>query len=280
VTDAPRHTPVRAPAPSPLALGVWGAAGLASAALLVAACRVAPQLRVSAITAYLAGFVAVSAMTLATAAAVPRLPRGALAGVLLAITALVLVQALDLARGSSVWGAAVITVALLLGATCVGSVVGSAMRHPGHLLVVAVVFTLVDTFSVFHEAGPTAAIVQYEELLSLVALPFPMLGSPGPTIEPFLGLGDVIAAALFVSASRTHALGTARTLVALGGAFALTMVSVLTTEQPLPVLPFMGAAMLVAHPRARRLPREDRKPALLGLGLLMLAYAAVWRWTS
>jgi hypothetical protein len=268
------------PPPPPARLAGWAGAALASAGALAAASLAAPHVPVSPITAYLAGFVAVSAMTLATAAAAPRLPRAALAGVLLAIAALVLVQALGLARGASVPGAAVITVALLLGATCIGSVVGSAMQHPGHLLVVAVVFTLVDTFSVFHEAGPTAAIVQHEELLSLLALPFPMLGTPGPAIEPFLGLGDVIAAALFVSAARTHDLGAARTMVALAGAFALTMVAVLTTELPLPVLPFMAAAMLVAHPRARQLPREDRKPAAIGLGVLMIVYAIVWRVTG
>lgn len=64
------------------------------------------------------------------------------------------------------------------------------------------------------------------------------------------------------------------------GALALTMAIVLLTETPIPVLPFMAFAVLVVHPAARRLRREDWKPAFVGLLGLMLVYAALWRFSQ
>jgi hypothetical protein len=133
---------------------------------------------------------------------------------------------------------------------------------------------------VFNQAGPTAAIVENETLLSLVALPWPQLGARTTTIEPFLGMGDVIATALFVGVARRHGLHVGRTAAALFGALALTMAVVLLTETPIPVLPFMAFAVLLVHPAARRLRKEDRRPALIGLLGLMLVYAAIWRFSK
>jgi hypothetical protein len=264
-------------APPLRALARWFASAIGAALLLVGAALVAPYVPVAPLFAFVIGFAAVATSMVTTALAAPLLPRSALAGVLLAIAALVLVYALDLARGSSITGAAVITCALLLGASCVGAVVARGVEDPGHLLVVAVVFTLVDTASVFHKAGPTAAIVENETLLSLVALPWPQLGARTLTIEPFLGMGDIIATALFVGVAKKHGLDVGRTAAALFGALALTMAIVLLTEIPIPVLPFMAFSVLLVHPRARRLRKQDRKPALIGLLALMLVYAAIWR---
>lgn len=267
-------------APSTRALALWFASALGAAAVLVIAALIAPYVPVAPLFAFVIGFAAVATSMVTTALAVPLLPRGALAGVLLAIAALVLVYALGLARGSNIGGAAVTTCALLLGGSCVGAVVAGGVEDAGHLLIVAVVFTLVDTFSVFHEAGPTAAIVENETLISLVALPWPQLGAQTTTIEPFLGMGDIIATALFVGVARRHALDIGRTAGALFGALALTMAIVLLTEMPIPVLPFMAFAVLLVHPAARRLRREDRKPALIGLVGLMLVYFAIWRFSQ
>ncbi len=265
------------PAPTARAIVRWVLVADAAALVLVLAALAAPSVPATPLVAFIAGFAAVSTSMVATALATPPLPRAALSGVLLAIAALVLVFALDLARGANVGGAAIVTIALLLGGTCVGAVVAGGVEHPGHLLVVAVVFTLVDTFSVFHEAGPSAAIVASETVLSLVALPWPQLGAPTPTIEPFLGVGDVVATALFVGVARKHALGLARTAAALLVGLAVTMTLVVVMRQAIPVLPLLAGAMLVAHPAARRLRREDRRPALLGLLALMLVYVAIWQ---
>lgn len=172
MTEVKRSLPPIA-RPSLRALAGWFASAIGAALLLVLAALIAPHVPVAPLFAFVIGFAAVATSMVTTALAVPLLPRGALAGVLLAIAALVLVYALGLSRGSSIAGAAVVTCALLLGASCVGSVVAGGVEDPGHLLIVAVVFTLVDTFSVFHQVGPTAAIVENETLISLVALPWP-----------------------------------------------------------------------------------------------------------
>lgn len=263
--------------PSLRALALWFASAVGAALLLAVAALAAPHVPVAPLFAFVVGFAVVACSMVTTALTVPLLPRSALAGVLLAIAALVLVYALDLSRGTSITGAAIVTCALLLGASCVGSVVAGGVEDVGHLLIVAVVFTLVDTLSVFHHAGPTAAIVDNETILPLVALPWPQLGARTLTIEPFLGMGDIVATALFVGVARRHGLDVGRTAAALFGALALTMAIVLLTEIPIPVLPFMAFAILLVHPSARRLRREDRRPALIGLIGLMLVYAAIWR---
>jgi hypothetical protein len=122
-------------------------------------------------------------------------------------------------------------------------------------LFVAIVSSAADVFSVFHSAGPTQAIVESEAVLGVMALPWPMLGTP--YIEPFLGAGDAVFTALYVAAARRHALPLARTLGALALAYLATMGAVLWLVTTVPALPFLGLAMVLAHPRARRPAKAD-----------------------
>lgn len=257
----------------------WVGAALASAGLLVLAAIVSPRIPVTPLVAFVVAYLAVAASTVVTSLAAPLFQRSALVLVLVAIGALALVSAFGLDQ-QSIPGAAIVTIALLLGATCVGSVVGGRINDAGHLLVVGVVFTLVDTFSVLHQAGPTAAIVQTQSIVSLVALPWPELGSPTLDIEPVLGMGDIIATALFVAAARKHGLSVRRTAAALFLALGAALGVVVATRQAVPVLPFMAAAILVAHPAARRLKKEDRRPALVGLLGLFFVYFLIWRFSG
>lgn len=245
-----------------------------AALVLAVAAFGAAYVPASPLVAYVVAFTAVSASVIATAVATPRLTRAALPGVLLAVALLVVVHAFGLARGANVVGAALVTIALLLGGTCLGGVVGGRIEHPGHLLVVAIVFTIADSFSVLHEAGPTAAIVASETMLPLVALPWPQLGADEPTIAPILGVGDVVAAALFAAVAKRHGLDLRRTAAALFVGLEVAMALVITLERPIPALPTMALAVLVAHPEARRLRPADRRQALLGLAVLALAYVA------
>jgi len=252
----------------------WLVVADAAALAVVVASFVAPHVPASPLVAYLVGFTAVASSVIATALATPRLTRAALPAVLVAVALLVLVHVLGLARGANVIGAALVTIALLLGGSCIGAVVGGRIEHPGHLLVVAVVFTIADSFSVFHEAGPTAAIVASETMLPLVALPWPQLGAAELTIAPILGVGDVVAAALFVAVAKRHGLALWKTGLALFAGLELAMALVITMARPIPALPTMAIAVLIAHPEARRLRPADRRQALLGLGVLTLVYIA------
>ena len=170
--------------------------------------------------------------------------------------------------------AAAVTVMLLGAGSLIGAVIGGEIKHPGHLLPVAVVSSLVDVFSVLHPSGPTAHVVRSEVALNLLVLPWPFLGTPH--IAPVLGVGDVAFAALYFSASRAHGLSLRRTWLALGFGCLVTLLVLLTFVQAVPALPMFGLAMLIAHPEARRLPKEERKQALLGLGIVCVLFAAVF----
>ncbi len=257
-----------------LAAGPWlrwlAVAGWAEVVLLLAASR-APDLRVPPIVAYAIAFMVVSGFAVISSFACPRVGRRALALLALPAAALLAVAA---AGGADLDTAVVVTAALLLGATLLGAVVGGAVEHPGHLIFVVVVSSAADFFSVFHEAGPSHAIVESEVALSVLALPWPMLGTPN--IEAFLGAGDLVFTALYVAVARRHGLSLARTAVALVLAYVATMAAVIVLAATLPALPFLGLGMLLVHPSARKPPAQDRVRGTVVAALVVGAVALMF----
>jgi hypothetical protein len=81
-------------------------------------------------------------------------------------------------------------------------------------------------------------------------------------------------AALYATAAARFALPEKRTWMALTGGLASAMVAVLVLEIALPALPFLGLAMVVAHPETRLPPHHERPQAALGIALV--AAAAAW----
>ncbi|MCB9666884.1 MAG: hypothetical protein H6715_02045 [Myxococcales bacterium] len=146
-----------------------------------------------------------------------------------------------------------VTLILLSAGTLLGSRVGHSIEAPGHLLAVAVVSSLADMWSVFYQAGPSGNIAHNEAALTLLALSWPLLGSSD--VIPLIGVGDVIFCAIYIGASRVHALSMARTLVALSLSFVLTLALLFIYQCPIPVLPIMGACILIALPQSRKLIR-------------------------
>ena len=217
----------------------------------------------------------VSAEVLVVSASTPRLRPRALAWLGVPVAGLMVVA---LAGGdlSTVTAAALVTGALLLLGTMTGGVVGNAIDVPGHLLVVAVVSALVDTFSVLHPSGPTAQIIEIEAAVDVLLLPWPILGTRD--IQPVLGVGDIAFAAIYTVASRRHGLPMWRTVAALAVGLAATLAVVIATGRGTPALPFLGAAFVIAQPRARELPKEDRRKALGGLLAIVLVFAALFLW--
>jgi hypothetical protein len=170
--------------------------------------------------------------------------------------------------------AAIVLAALLVLGSMLGQTVGAAIEQPGHLLFVALVSSIADAASVLHPSGPSATLIQSEQALSLLALPFAFLGTDAT--PPLLGVGDVVFAALYVACARRHRLASVRTLTALALAFAVTMGGVFVAELPGPARPFLGAAMLIAHPEARRPPVGDRWRGFAVLGLLVALVLALF----
>ena len=252
------------------------AIGAAVAALLVFA-LVAPRVPLDDPRAIAAagvlGFVCVGIEVLAAAATTPaRGPRWLL-GVLPALAALAAVATAGDAMPRLV-AAVAVTAALLVAGTILGGVVGAAIDEAGHLIIVAVLSALVDVFSVLHPSGPTHHLVRVEAAVSILLLPWPILGTA--RIEPILGFGDVCFAAIYVTAARRHGLSIRRTIVALAAGLLATLGVVLVTGVGVPALPFLGAAVVIAHPEARRLPARDRKMALIGLGIAAALFAAIF----
>lgn len=252
----------------------WLAAIVGSAAALVAFAFAAPSVGgLPALAPGVLAFACVSAEMLGVAALAPPLrPRWLLA----LLSPLLLLAAVTLAHDvAPPWAsAAAVTVALLAAGTLAGAVVGRAIDDPGHLLVVAAVSALVDVYSVLHPTGPTAQLIEIEAAVNVLLLPWPILGTD--VIAPVLGVGDIAFCGIYAVATRRHGLPMSRTIAGLAVGLAVTLVIVLVTGAGTPALPFMGAGVLLAQPRARALPRDDRGKAALGLVALSVALAAAF----
>lgn len=266
-----------AASPPRAALGRWLGALLFFPIALVLTALVAPHVPIANTpllgAAALLAFVCVSAEVLTTAALTPALPPRFLwlGAAPIAFTGLVLAAGEALPTFAA---AALVTASLLSLGTLVGSVVGRAIEQAGHLVVVAIVSAGVDAVSVLHPHGPTAQIVQIQAAVSVLILPWPILGTD--RIEPILGVGDIAFAALYLVAARRHGLSVRRTVFALAAGLAMTLVLVLATGVGIPALPFFGLAVVIAHPEARRLPKEDRAKAAWGLLAMGVLFAILF----
>lgn len=109
--------------------------------------------------------------------------------------------------------------------------------------------------------------------LSLLALPWPLLGTE--RLAPFLGVGDVVFAGLYLAACRRHELSLARTFFGLTAAFIVVAALVVVFAEPVPVLPAMGAAVVLLHPAARRPALADLRVGAAALLLLTLLLASL-----
>jgi hypothetical protein len=86
----------------------------------------------------------------------------------------------------------------------------------------------------------------------------------------------VVFTALYLSAGRRHGLAVRGTVLALALAFSVTAVVVIAFELPVPALPFLGLAMLIAHPEARRPPVAERTRGFVAVGVLVAVLAGLY----
>ena len=224
------------------------------------------------LVAYLFAFSCVVACTLGTASRVPASARTCLLGASIGLVLLV-GAAFGRSRVGLSVSASVVLVGLLLIGTGLGALVGRRIQHPGHLLFVAVVSSLADLWSVTQPGGISKAIAEEPLALSLAALPWPMLGSD--ELAPLLGVGDVVFTSLYLAATRAHALPLRRSVLALAAGYAVTTCLVIATQRPIPVLPLLGACVVIAQPAARRLSAPDRRHGAWALTMIACA-VALW----
>jgi hypothetical protein len=221
-------------------------------------------------------FLAVTAEIVVVAARTPRLGGLGLA-VGLAAAAL---GVLSLAgRPPTPFNAAALTAGLLAGGSLLGTFLGARVERPGHLLAVAAISGVADLWSVFDAGGPTAKLVEKAlaapEQIALFALPWPLLGSG--QIAPIIGVGDVVFAGLYLGCFARHGLSTRRAALGLTCGFVAGLVALLVLERPIPLLPLLGAGVVLADRAARDLEtRELRMVTTVVLALLAILGARLW----
>ena len=133
--------------------------------------------------------------------------------------------------------------ARILAAACVGVSLARYVTSVGTVLIVVVAAIAADVFSVL--AGPTEALVRTESpLLDLLLLVFPTFGSP---LGFGLGLSDFIFMTLFAAAGRFLDLRYAATLLGVCLAAFLAVTTGLLLARPLPALPFVASAFVLAN---------------------------------
>lgn len=248
----------------------WLAIPLGGAAAMVALQAIGPSVPAPPLLAFVLAFGCISGLSIASAFACPGRGKRDLRLLIAPLAALALAA---WSGGLDVWHASVVLISLLVAGSLLGSVVGASIEHAGYLLFVAIVSSLADAASVLHPSGPSAQIVESEQALSLLALPFAFLGTADT--PPLLGVGDVVFTGLYVAAGRRHGLSARRTALALAAAFAVTAGVVMAFELPVPALPFLGVAMLIAHPEARKPPAHERVRGFAVIGALAVVLIAL-----
>ena len=251
--------------PFALALG-------AALTLQLAFYAIAPFIALPSPLGGLFAFAAVALSVLVAGLTVPWLALRRTWILLLPVGALVSLARLHV-DASSVAAAALVLLSLLTLGALVGGFVGSRVEAPGHLLVVAAVSSLADLYSVLTPGAPSHTLAASELLLPLVAIPWCPLGSR--SFLPILGLGDVVMSALYLASARIHHLGRARMFGALALGYALCLAALLRSEEALPALPFLGVAVVLLVPEARRLPPSDRSRAAIGVLVFVALFGAL-----
>jgi hypothetical protein len=131
----------------------------------------------------------------------------------------------------------------ILAAACVGVSLARHVGSVGVILLIVVVATASDIFSVF--AGPTRTLVEEDSpALDLLLLIFPTFGS---ALGFALGASDFIFLALFTAASRFLNLRYRATLLCTCFSVFFAVVFGLLLERPLPALPFIAIAFVLVN---------------------------------
>lgn len=244
-----------------------------SCVALAASTWVSPATAVHPFVGFVLAFVCVALATLLTSWSTPVTSTAMLGWCLVPLCALGFQKTFP---QPGLLAALLVLPSLLAFGTLIGGAVGARVQAAGHLVFVACVSSAVDVFSVLAPSGPTAALIASPTAMSLLALPWPIFGTSD--IVPILGVGDVVFASLYRSAARAHGLSSTRTWLALSGGFAFTLGALLWLQRPIPALPFLGLAFVVAHPAARAVPLADRKRGWIGAFALLVVLALIARY--
>jgi len=152
----------------------------------------------------------------------------------------------DLENGSGVlvlFALSFANLSRILAAACLGIALARYITSVGVVLIIVLAAIASDIFSVF--AGPTRVLVEEDSpILDGLLLVFPTFGS---ALGFGLGVSDFIFLALFAAAGRFLDLRYAATLLGLCFAAFLAVTAGLLLQRPLPALPFIALAFVLAN---------------------------------
>lgn len=173
--------------------------------------------------------------------------------------------------------------ALLLVGRVLGGLIGERIQSPGHVLPATLVAAAADCASVFSPEGASNAIASNERTLAVFALAAAVPGTSAITYV--LGVGDLVMIALLYGVARKF-LGpssgersstVARVTLALVAALVLAFGAAALAGLPIPALVPIALMVNLMVPEFRRVPRADRKAALVAavLALGVVAFVAL-----
>ena len=177
--------------------------------------------------------------------------------------------------GDSGPGHLVGSTSLLVLAFLAGRAIADRVERPGHLLPAALVAAAADSWSVLAPTGVTHAVLERPELLPLLVLTFPALGGQG--YAPLLGGADICVVTLFLRVCARFELAFGRALIAVAVALFLTVALVMALAQPIPALPVLVGALVVALWPSLRVTRQEWGIAM-GFAAALAAAAGALAW--
>jgi hypothetical protein len=153
---------------------------------------------------------------------------------------------------------------LVTSAVILGGLLGWKVAENRHILPAFIVLAVIDVWSVFF--GLSKMLIQSPEVSRHVIVGSPVVGYPAPgipLIRPLVGPVDILILVACIAMTIKFQFGLARSLGYLAGGLLAGFLVTGFLGQPLPMLPFLVSAFVLAHYRKLRL---DARQVLIAAG--------------
>ena len=194
-----------------------------------------------------------------------------------AVGLITLVGGVAIACGSQIEGglsALLIGAGLILAASSIGARLGHEVLEASYLWPLVIVALGADIWSVTSPEGVTRQIIGdgLPPGVSMIILTLPV---PGLGLSPVLGIGDVLFSGLLLGAVTCLGLSMRRAMLGLAIGFVCCLAGLFIWAVPLPALPFIGLACVIALGRQAPIRLREAGLALLFVGGVFLIRWAV-----
>ena len=186
-----------------------------------------------------------------------------------------LVGGLTIAAGTQIGGALsvfIVGAGLILASSAIGARLGHEVLEASYLWPLVIVAVGADIWSVTTPEGLTQQLIGDGTLpaASLLILTLPV---PGLGLSPVLGVGDLLFSGLLLGAVTCLGLSLRRAVIGLAVGFACCLAGLFIWAVPLPALPFIGLACVIALGREAPITLRET-----GIAVLFVGGAFLIRW--